>query len=121
MASQLGKCHIIVYGKILSVPLNILSSINLILWNLYTFHVQCGLVSLALSTLVRVHNYWWDITYKTLGNPEKRLNVPKFSDKRVWANSVDPDQTEEQSDQGLHSLFAIPLVLFGYITLYTCI
>ena len=28
-------------------------------------------------------------------------NVPKFSDRQVWANSVDP---EEQSDQGLHSL-----------------
>ena len=37
-------------------------------------------------------------------------NAPKFSDRQVWANSVDPDQTaprsksEEQSDQGLHCL-----------------
>ena len=37
-------------------------------------------------------------------------NDPKFSDKQVWANSADPDQTapllllEEQSDQGLHCL-----------------
>ena len=34
-------------------------------------------------------------------------NFPKFSDRQVWANSADPDQTaprEEQSDQGLHCL-----------------
>ena len=36
-------------------------------------------------------------------------NDPKFSDREVWANSADPDQTaprglEEQSDQGLHCL-----------------
>ena len=31
---------------------------------------------------------------------------PKFSDRQVWANSVDPDKTAplEQSDQGLHCL-----------------
>ena len=29
---------------------------------------------------------------------------PKFSDRYTWANSVDPDQTEEQSNQGLHCL-----------------
>ena len=46
-------------------------------------------------------------------------NDPKFSDRQVWANSVDPDQTEEQSDQGLHCLplFAIPSASFGSITL----
>ena len=27
-------------------------------------------------------------------------NVPKFSDRHVWANSADPEQT----DQGLHCL-----------------
>ena len=33
-------------------------------------------------------------------------NVPTFSDRQIWANSADPDQTapEEQSDQGLHCL-----------------
>ena len=31
-------------------------------------------------------------------------NDPKVSDRRAWANSVDPDETEEQSDQGLHCL-----------------
>ena len=30
-------------------------------------------------------------------------NDPKFSNRHVWANSADPDQTE-QSDQGLHHL-----------------
>ena len=33
---------------------------------------------------------------------EKYRNFPKFSDRQVWANSVDPDQ--EQSEQGLHCL-----------------
>ena len=36
-------------------------------------------------------------------------NDLKFSDRQVWANSADPDQTaplllEEQSDQGIHCL-----------------
>ena len=31
-------------------------------------------------------------------------NDSKFSDRYAWANSADPDQTEEQSDQGLHCL-----------------
>ena len=45
----------------------------------------------------------WDFQYN---------NDPKFSDRQVWSNSIDPDQTaprsslllEEQSDQGLHCL-----------------
>ena len=39
-------------------------------------------------------------------------NVRKFSDRQVWANSADPDQTaQEQSDQGLHYLqFALHLL-----------
>ena len=36
-------------------------------------------------------------------------NVPKFSDRQVWANSVDTDQ----SDQGLHCL---PFASFGCIS-----
>ena len=31
-------------------------------------------------------------------------NEPKFSDRYAWANNADPDQTEEQSDHGLHCL-----------------
>ena len=31
-------------------------------------------------------------------------NDPKFSDIQILANSVDPDQTQEQSGQGLHCL-----------------
>ena len=31
-------------------------------------------------------------------------NDPKFSDRYAWANSADPNQIEEQSDQGLHGL-----------------
>ena len=41
-------------------------------------------------------------------------NDPKFLDRQVWANSVDPDQTE-QSDQGLHCL---PLCLHLLDTLF---
>ena len=33
---------------------------------------------------------------------KKLCNDPKFSDRQVWANSVDSDQ--EQTDQGLHCL-----------------
>ena len=60
-----------------------------------------------------------------VGNHEERFphdiayrNDPKFSDRLVWANSADPDQTapllEEQSDQGLHCLL-FPLHLFDEI------
>ena len=31
-------------------------------------------------------------------------NFPKFSDRQLWANSGDPDQTPSISDQGLHGL-----------------
>ena len=39
-------------------------------------------------------------------NSNDYRNDPKFSDRQVWANSADPDQTapKEQSDQGLHCL-----------------
>ena len=41
-------------------------------------------------------------------------NDPKFSDRQVWANSVDPDQTAPH--QGIHTLFAIPSTSFGHIS-----
>ena len=53
-------------------------------------------------------------------------NDPKFSDRQVRANSVDPDQTalEEQSDQSLHSLpFCLHLLdtfSYGKATLFKC-
>ena len=31
-------------------------------------------------------------------------NDPKFSDRQVWANTPDPDQTAPLGDQGLHCL-----------------
>ena len=51
-------------------------------------------------------------------------NIPKFSDRQIWANSADPDQTaprgEEQSDQGLHCLpfrlHRLDSLLFGRAT-----
>ena len=38
-------------------------------------------------------------------------NDPKFSDRQVWANSVDPSQTASRR-------FAIPSAYFGHITLW---
>ena len=43
----------------------------------------------------RTHHIW-------LVNFKMYHNVPKFLDRQVWANSVDSDQTEEQSAQDLH-------------------
>ena len=45
-------------------------------------------------------------------------NVPKFSDRQVWANSADPDQTAPRGSVWSGStLFAIPSASFGCITL----
>ena len=43
-----------------------------------------------------------------------RRNFPKFSDRQVWANSADPDQTAVWSGS---TLFAIPSASIGLITL----
>ena len=46
-------------------------------------------------------------------------NVPKFSDRQVWANSADTDQTAFRGRAVLSgsTLFAIPSASFGCITL----
>ena len=45
-------------------------------------------------------------------------NVPKFSDRQVWANSADPDQTAPRGAVWSGStLVAIPSASFGCITL----
>ena len=49
-------------------------------------------------------------TAKLLGEicrPLQYRNDPKFSDRKVWANSADPDQTAPRS-----SLFAIPVIFW---------
>ena len=46
-------------------------------------------------------------------------NDPKFSDKQVWANSVDLDQTDEQSDQGLHCLPCRSSLIWVYTVCYS--
>ena len=49
----------------------------------------------------------------------KYRNVPKFSDRQVWANSADPDQTAPLGAVWSGStLFAIPSASFGLITLW---
>ena len=48
-------------------------------------------------------------------------NVPKFSDRHVWANSADPDQTAPRGAVWSGStLFAISSSSFGCITLRKC-
>ena len=42
---------------------------------------------------------------------------PKFMDRQVWANSVDPDQTVGAVWSG-SALFAIPSASFGLIILW---
>ena len=42
-------------------------------------------------------------------------NVPKFSDRQVWANIADPEQS---SLIRVYTLFAIPSASFGLITLW---
>ena len=44
-------------------------------------------------------------------------NDPKFSDRQIWANSADPDQTTGAVWSGA-TLFAIPSESFGLITLW---
>ena len=49
---------------------------------------------------------------------EKLRNFPKFSDRQVWANSADPDQTAPRGAVWTGStLFAIPSASFECITL----
>ena len=46
-------------------------------------------------------------------------NDPKFSDRYAWANGADPDQTAPRGAVWSGStLFAIPSVSFGLITLW---
>ena len=44
-------------------------------------------------------------------------NFPKFSDRQVWANNADPDQTAPRAVWSASTLFAIPSASFGCITL----
>ena len=45
-------------------------------------------------------------------------NDPKFSDRYVWANSADPDQTAPRAVWSGSTLFAIPSAMFGLIALW---
>ena len=41
-------------------------------------------------------------------------NVPQFSDRQAWANSIDPDQTaQEQSDQLLFHPHLLDACFYG--------
>ena len=46
-------------------------------------------------------------------------NFPKFSDRQVWANSVDPDQTAPiRAVWSGSTLFTIPSASFGLVILW---
>ena len=49
--------------------------------------------------------------------PINYSNDPKFSDRQIWANSVDPDQAAPKAVRSGSTLFAIPPVTFECITL----
>ena len=53
-----------------------------------------------------------------LSSVNQYRNDPKFTDRQVWANSADPDQTAPRGAVWSGAtLFAIPSVSFGCITL----
>ena len=55
---------------------------------------------------------------KIIDFPVMKRNDPKFSDRQVWANIVDPDQNAPRGAVWSGStLFAIPSALFGPTTL----
>ena len=55
---------------------------------------------------------------QTVELPTAYRNNPKFSDRQVWANSADPDQTAPRGAVWSGStLFAIPSASFGRSTL----
>ena len=69
------------------------------------------------KTLIRLGECWAHMPFcwfchevaQILGSKMKVfIMLFKFSDRQIWANSVDPDHTaprlKEQSDQGLHCL-----------------
>ena len=68
--------------------------------------------------------YWLLYPFKFTLSLFDYCNDPKFSDRQVSADSVDPDQTapsllKEQFDQGLHCLvFVIQSASFGRINLW---
>ena len=44
--------------------------------------------------------------------------VPKFLDRQVWADSVDPDQTAEGAVCSGSALFVIPTAWYGLIIIW---
>ena len=85
--------NICLYGELKKITVNIL------------------FVPLVFSTQRRnKSHYRW--------NEYLNRNVPKFSDRQVWANSADRDQTASRgAPLSGSTLFAIPSASFGCITL----
>ena len=77
-----------------------------------TTHVACH-VSVWLQARTRYFAFFRMKCEQRVWKETKHTyrNDPKFSDRYVWANSADPDQTAP-------TLFAIPFASFGLITLW---
>ena len=100
----------------------------LLLWG---FHInkinQLAFIDVRILTLIKckkccssIGMAWWIFevfTCPLIGTVYR--NVPKFSDRQVWVNSVDPDQTAPRGAVWSGStLFAIPSASFGLIALW---
>ena len=74
-----------------------------------------GPISCQITILEILHGPYLSVSrlvfyVKNKDNPTD----PKFLDRQVWANSVDPDQTVPEGDQGLHCLpFRLHALLYS--------
>ena len=70
------------------------------------------------EVIVNLPQKWHNFKFRTKINYKIYRNDLKFSDRQVWANNVDPDQTATRGAVWSGStLFAIPPASFGAITL----
>ena len=82
-----------------------------------------------LNKVATKQKYNWSLCNLVANIGSSYRNDPKFSDRKVWANSADPDQTaplrlllEEQSDQGLHCLLIhlhlLDKIFYGLVSVF---
>ena len=65
-----------------------------------------------------VHEQVWFMQHCSRLSLQWYRKDPKFSDRYVWANSADTDQTAPRSSPIRSTLFAIPSASFGLIILW---
>ena len=82
------------------------------IYNMFSSELLDYRMTFGVVISITVCSIHWNVTYR---------NFPKFSDRQVWANSADPDQTAPREAVWSGStLFAIPSASFGRITLRKC-